>query len=57
MRPAARSNRIEGLDLQRHRRLRDEQLLGGFAKIEVFGDSAKDFEAKILKLRHGWLTE
>jgi hypothetical protein len=33
------------------------QLLGGFAKIEVFGDSAKDFEAKILKLRHGWLTE
>ena len=40
---------FERLDLLRHRRLREEKLLGSPAEVKVMSDSAKDADAEVLK--------
>ena len=44
---------LEGLDLEGDRRLRQEQMLGGFTEAEMLGYGAENFEAEILQLSHG----
>jgi hypothetical protein len=44
---------FERFNLQRDRRLREKQLLGGFTEVEVFGNRAEDFQPKVFKLSHG----
>lgn len=44
---------FEGLDLECDRGLGEEEMLGSFAEVEVFGDRAEHFETEVLELRHG----
>jgi len=44
---------FEGFDLQGYGGLGEEEMLGGFAEAEVFGDGAEDFEAEVFKMGHG----
>jgi len=44
---------LEGFYLESNGRLREEQMLGGFAEVEMLGYGAENFEAEILQLSHG----
>ena len=46
---------FERLDLQRDGRLGEKKMFRGLAKIQMFGDGAKNLEAEIFQLRHGMI--
>ena len=46
---------LQRFHLQRDRRLSEEEMLGGLAEIQVFGDRAKDFQTKIFQLGHAMI--
>jgi hypothetical protein len=43
---------LQRFHLQRDGWLCEEQMFGGFAKIQMLGDRAKDFQTKIFQLGH-----
>jgi hypothetical protein len=43
---------FERFDLQRNRRLGEEQPLGRLAKTELLGHNPEDLEAEVFQLRH-----
>ena len=44
---------LQGLDLKRDGGLGKKEVLRGFAKVQMFGDGAENFEAEIFELGHG----
>src|SRR5277367_1748931 len=48
---------FECFDLERHRGLAEKKMFCSLAKVQVFGDSAKDLQAKVFKLGHRMIIQ